>query len=337
MKPILRILLILLVPALVSLGTYLGIRHAFYAPVNASDAEMRLVELAPDKSFREICRTIEAAGVLRYWWALEILARLRRSDTAVNAGEYEISPSMAPADILKKLVAGEVFKRRVTIREGLSVWEIGALVEEAGLVSREEFDKGVADPKFLAIAGLNAPSFEGYLFPETYFFSRPTNVKAILFAMIEHGEKNWPPEYTARADELNFTRHEILTLASIIEKESGHVDEQPIISSVIHNRLAQGMRLQVDPTVIYGIKDFNGNLTKQDLQTPTPYNTYTNFGLPPGPIANPGASAIKAALYPAETSYLFFVADGTGRHVFSSTLQEHNEAVRKYQLGGESK
>jgi UPF0755 protein len=298
---------------------------------------MRLVEIENNKSFREICRKIQSEGVLRHWWVLEVLARLKKSDTAVNAGEYELSPSMLPAEILKKLVAGEVFKRKVTVREGLSVWEIGALTAEAGLVSKEDFDKGVADPKFLAIAGLNAQSFEGYLFPETYFFSRPITVKTIIFAMIEQGEKNWPAEYTARADELNFTRHEILTLASIIEKESGNIDEQPTISSVLHNRLAQGMKLQVDPTVIYGIKNFNGNLTKQDLQTPTPYNTYVNFGLPPGPIANPGATAIKAALYPAETSYLFFVADGQGRHVFSSTLQEHNEAVRRYQLGDRAK
>jgi len=337
MKPLVRIFIILLVPVLVSLGTYLSIRRAFYSAVDPNDTTMRLVEIENSKSFREICRKIESSGVLRHWWVLEILARLKKSDTSVSAGEYELNPSMLPGDILRKLVAGDVFKRKVTVREGLSVWEIGSLTEEAGLVSKEEFDKGVADPKFLAIAGLNAPSFEGYLFPETYLFSRPITVKTIIFAMIEQGEKNWPAEYTARADELNFTRHEILTLASIIEKESGNVDEQPTISSVLHNRLAQGMKLQVDPTVIYGIKNFNGNLTKQDLQTPTPYNTYVNFGLPPGPIANPGATAIKAALYPAETSYLFFVADGQGRHVFSSTLQEHNEAVRRYQLGDRAK
>ena len=151
--------------------------------------------------------------------------------------------------------------------------------------------------------------------------------------MLEEGDKHWPSEFSDRANEINLSRHEITTLASIIEKESGNAEEQPLISSVFHNRLSNGMRLESDPTVIYGIKDFNGNLTRQDLHTPHPYNTYTNFGLPPGPICNPGETAIRASLYPKESPYLFFVANGKGSHVFSTTLQEHNEAVAKYQLG----
>lgn len=335
MKPQLRILLIILVPILVAVLTYRVVWSTLNSPVDPNDSNLQLVEIEGDISFRAICKKIEAAGLLNKWWVLEALARLKKTDKNVNAGEYQLSRNMSPAEILRKLTSGEVFKRRVTVREGLSVWEIGKLIEAAGVLPQADFDKAVADAKLLAIAGLNAPSFEGYLFPETYFFSRPITPKTIIFTMLEQGEKNWPPEYTERADELNFTRHEILTLASIIEKESGNIDEQPIIASVFHNRLNQGMKLQADPTVIYGITNFNGNLTKQDLQTPTPYNTYVNFGLPPGPIANPGASAIKAALYPKETSFLFFVADGKGNHVFSSTLQEHNEAVRRYQLNAQ--
>jgi UPF0755 protein len=334
MKPLLRILLIILVPALAALATYQVVSSALNKPVDPNDSNLELVEVEADSSFRSICKKIESAGLINNWWVLEALARLKKIDKNVSAGEYQLSRNMPPAEILRKLTSGEIFKRRVTIREGLSVWEIGKLVEEAGVMPKVDFDKAVADAKLLSVAGLNATSFEGYLFPDTYFFSRPTTPKSVVFSMLEQGEKNWPPEYTERADELNFTRHEILTIASIIEKESGNVDEQPLISSVFHNRLNQGMKLQADPTVIYGIPNFNGNLTKQDLQTPSPYNTYTNFGLPPGPIANPGATAIKAALYPKETSFLFFVADGKGNHVFSTTLQEHNEAVRRYQLNG---
>jgi UPF0755 protein len=151
--------------------------------------------------------------------------------------------------------------------------------------------------------------------------------------MLEQAEDKWLPEYSQRADEQQRTRHEILTLASIIEKESGNFEEQPIISSVFYNRLKEGMRLQSDPTVIYGIANFDGNLTRAHLETPGPYNTYMNFGFPPGPICNPGATAIHAALYPQETEYLYFVGDGQGHHIFSTNLKDHNDAVNKYQRG----
>jgi UPF0755 protein len=143
----------------------------------------------------------------------------------------------------------------------------------------------------------------------------------------------WSDDWNLRLIELQMTKHQVLTLASIIEKESGNSEEQPLVSSVFHNRLARGMRLQSDPTVIYGITNFNGNITKADLQTLTPYNTYMISGLPPGPIANPGMTAIRAALYPAETSYLFFVGNGKGKHIFSETLEQHNQAVNLYQRG----
>ncbi len=331
MNSLSRIGIILLAPILVALLTYMFMRSAFLSAVDQNNKEIVLIEVQPDKNFREICKLLQEKGVVKHWWSVEILARINRSDRAINAGEYELSPSMDPRAVLTKLASGEVFKRKVVVKEGMSVWEIGNLVEQAGLMSAQDFDNAIVDPKLLAEAGISAPSFEGYLFPDTYNFSRPITARAIVWRMLEEGEHHWPADFSARADELQLSRHEVLTLASIIEKESGKVDEQPLISSVFHNRLSQGMKLQSDPTVIYGIPNFNGNLTKEDLQTPTPYNTYMNFGLPPGPIGNPGDSAIKAALYPQESTYLFFVADGTGRHVFSTTLQEHNEAVNLYQ------
>lgn len=328
-----RLAVIIIIPVFVAVITYMVMRDAFLEPANVADSNTVLVELGPDHTFRSICKLLQEKGLVRHWWSLELLARMRKSDRSINAGEYELSPNMDPRAILKKLASGEVFKRRVVLKEGTSVWELGKIVEAAGLVSQQDFDAALTDPKLLASAGIAGGSFEGYLFPETYYFSRPITPRDVIWRMIEEGEKRWPADYSNRSDELQLSRHEILTLASIIEKESGNVEEQPLISSVFHNRLSQGMKLQSDPTVIYGIPNFNGNLTKDDLQTPTPYNTYMNFGLPPGPIGNPGESAIKAALYPRDSTYLFFVADGTGKHVFSTTLQEHNEAVNLYQRG----
>jgi UPF0755 protein len=217
------------------------------------------------------------------------------------------------------------------VKEGASIWEIGQLLQQVGILPRAEFEAILTDPAALKDAGIEGASFEGYLFPETYQFPRNTRPQKIVSTMVEQLDKIWKPEWNARLTELGMTKHQILTLASIIEKETGSADEQPLISSVFHNRLKKKMKLQADPTVIYGIPNFNGNLTKEDLGTPTPYNTYVIEGLPPGPIANPGKKAIEAALYPANTEYLYFVADGQGKHIFSENLENHNQAVNDYQ------
>lgn len=333
---LIRLVLIVLVPVLIGISTYRVLKFYFMQPVDPSDTTLKLVEIAPGQTFKKVAKTLEERQIIRTWWSVVVLSRLKKQDTHISAGEYQLSGSMTPKDVLAKLSSGDVFKRKVTVREGSSVWDVGALLEEAGIISKAEFNEGLVDTKLLAKAGIYGESFEGYLFPETYLFSRPIDAQKIIWTMLEEGEKRWSRDASLRADRIGMSRHEILTLASIIEKETGIIDEQPTISSVFHNRLKQGMKLQADPTVIYGISDFNGNLTKKDLETPSPYNTYLNFGLPPGPICNPGEDAINAALYPADTDYLFFVADGSGGHVFSATLKEHNEAVRKYQKSKKS-
>jgi UPF0755 protein len=238
---------------------------------------------------------------------------------------------MPPMEILDRMVTGKMVQRRFTVKEGSSIWEIGPLLAKVGITTRVEFEAGLTNPTFLKELKIPAPSFEGYLFPQTYQFPRGTKSKKILSTMLDQFNANWEVEWDARLVELGMTKHEILTLASIVEKESGDAEEQPMIASVFANRLKKRMRLQADPTVIYGLPDFNGNLTKEDLLTHTPYNTYVIDGLPPGPIANPGESAIRAALYPTQSDNLYFVANGRGRHIFSSTLSAHNEAVVKYQ------
>ncbi|WKZ57603.1 MAG: endolytic transglycosylase MltG [Bdellovibrionota bacterium] len=333
MRTITRLFLFIGIPIIVAILAYGFLSRAFLRAVDAKNTSVVLVEIPQGSSFKDITRLIKERDVVRHAWALEILARVRKVDTDISAGEYEFSPSMTPLEILNKLIKGEVLKRRVVIPEGKSIWEYGTLLEQAQLLPQSVFDPALTDRRLLIAAGINADSFEGYLFPNTYEFSKPVTPKQIIWQMLEEGEKRWTPEVSANADALMLSRHEVITLASIIEKETGKFEEQATISSVFHNRLKQGMKLQSDPTVIYGIKNFNGNLTKTDLETDHPYNTYTRWGLPPGPICNPGESAIKAAVEPAQTSYLYFVADGMGGHIFSATLEEHNEAVNRYQRG----
>ena len=284
--------------------------------------------ISSGSSFSDIARELEAQRFVRADYVPKAIAKLKGFDTrTIKAGEYTMTRGMRPSSIVAKLISGETVKRRVTITEGMTLRDISRLVAAAGVLKEDEFWKMVHDPTLIRKWGLSGDSFEGYLFPETYFFSLPVKPEEVLGTFIKEGERYWPESYTVQAEKLGFNRHQVLTLASIIEKETGDVAEQPYVSSVFHNRLARDMKLQADPTVIYGIPNFNGNLTKQDLQTPTPYNTYTNLGLPPGPIGSPGKSAIHAALFPLETQFLYFVADGTGKHTFSTELGEHNKAV----------
>lgn len=317
-------------PLFAAFITYLILRSLFLVPADSSRTEAISVEVGPGMSFGDIANTLKEKGLVKRAWTLRLMSRLRKADTKINSGEYSLSPSMTQKEILTKLISGDVIKRTILIKEGMNIWEIAKAINESGLLTEEEFKKALVDPELLRKWGVPGKSFEGYLFPNTYYFSRPISPEEVIGTFIKEGEKNWDDSFTSKADEYRFSRHDILTLASIIEKESGNKDEQPLISSVFHNRLKEGMKLQSDPTVIYGIANFNGNLTRQDLETPTAYNTYTNFGLPPGPIGNPGLSAIKAALNPAYSNFLFFVADGRGGHKFSTTLRDHNTAVAQY-------
>jgi len=325
-----RILLILSIPALIAVGTYLFIRQAFLAPLDPSATKEAIAEIAPGKPFSDISRNLAEQGVIRYAWSLDLLAKTSKADTKVKAGEYIVTAAMSPRVILDKLMSGDVIKRLVTVIPGMSIKELPAAVEAQGLMKADAFAASLKDTGLLVRAGIASQSFEGYLWPDTYQFSRPIVGWDIIFRMIEEGEKKWLPEFTARSEELRLSRHEVLTLASIIEKEAGNQEEMPVISSVFHNRLKQGMKLQADPTVIYGLENYNGDLKDEDMKNPHAYNTYVNLGLPPGPICNPGEGAIRAALYPSEMPYLFFVADGTGKHVFSTTYAEHQEAVKRY-------
>ena len=271
-------------------------------------------------------------GLIQEKFRFKILARLKSADKSLKAGEYQLAPTMTPVQILDALVGGKTFLYRLTIPEGYNLQQIAEEVQNQGIGNRTEFADFAESPEESHLLGIQAPSLEGYLFPDTYFFPRGAGARTIATKMVERFWQKFHPAWRQRAKDLGLTIHEVVTLASIIEKETGEASERPLIASVFHNRLKKGMRLESDPTVIYGIEAFDGNITSKHLRTPTPYNTYTIRGLPPGPIASPGSESIEAALYPAETDFLFFVSKKDRTHQFSTTIEEHNAAVRKYQL-----
>jgi UPF0755 protein len=300
---------------------------------SGSGNDKKIVEIAPGRGFGAIIESLKQAGLIQNSLKFKILARIRGYDKKIRAGEYQLSSSMSPKDILEIITSGRVYLHKLTIPEGYTMREIAAEIANAGFVSEEEFIKAATDESFIRQKGIDAPSLEGYLFPDTYSFPKGVKAETIISAMLRRYHAVFRSEWKQRAKELGFSPHQTLTLASIIEKETGLASERPMVSSVFHNRLKRVMRLESDPTVGYGVENFNGHITRKDLERITPYNTYKIQGLPPGPIANPGAKAIEAALYPADTAFLFFVAKGDSSHYFSATYAEHQQAVKKYLLG----
>jgi UPF0755 protein len=285
------------------------------------------------ESFKQVSRRLAERGIIVHAAKFAWYARFKGYDKKIKAGDYELSSALTPDQILQRMVQGKVALYKVTIPEGYSMAQIAELISQTTQMTPQAFMQKATDAAFAKIKGVDADTFEGYLFPETYFFPKNITPETCISILVQRFHTVFTPEWRQRAQRLNMSVHQIVTLASMIEKETGAAFERPLIASVFHNRLKRGMRLSSDPTVIYGIKNFNGNLTRKDLETWTPYNTYLIKGLPPGPIANPGKDSLRAALYPAETDYLYFVSKKDRTHHFSTTLKEHNRAVRKYQLG----
>ncbi len=307
-----------------------GVLHFLFTPV--APPAPALIAIFPGESFASVARRLADLEVVTAALPFQGLARWRGETKKIQAGRYEFAEPATPAAVLRRLVAGDVIRTRLTIPEGLTVADIAARLEAAGLAPRDAILALARDPGFSRSLGIEADTLEGYLFPETYTLADGTTPEKILTAMVREFQRRLTPELQAAAAERNLTVHQLVTLASIMQKEAGNREELPLIAAVFHNRLQRGMPLQADPTVIYGIPDFDGNLTRKHLVTPTPYNTYRISGLPPGPIASPGEEALRAAVQPAAVPYLFFVAKGDGSHVFTATLKEHNQAVRRYQL-----
>jgi UPF0755 protein len=284
-------------------------------------------------AFNTVANRLESTGLISSARMFGLLARLRGEIGSIQAGDYEFKLAATPAEILDRLVKGDVRRIQFTIPEGFSLRQIGERLAALEIAQIEEFHALVEDEQFLAEHDIAATSLEGYLFPETYTVSSRLPLKKMLTAMLDQLDRQLTPELLDAAAKHGLNRHQLLTLASIVQKEAGNDDEMPLIAAVFLNRLSKRIPLQADPTVIYGLGDeYQGNITRAHLRRPTPYNTYTIRALPPGPIANPGQTALHATAFPADVDFIYFVARGDGTHKFSLTLKEHNQAVRRFQL-----
>jgi UPF0755 protein len=293
----------------------------------------RVVVIPKGSNSAAAIRLLHQGGVLRHPFAFRVLVAATRTGRKLHFGEYTFEKPSAPIDVWRKLVSGDVTKYSVTVPPGSNLYDIAKLLESNGLAPEPAFLEAAHDRTLLSALGIDAPSAEGYLFPETYQFVKEQAPGEIIGIMHREFRKRFTDEMAQRARRQGYSVTQILTMASIIEKETGSPQEKPLVSAIIRSRLALGMPLQMDPTVIYGHRLFGKDITKRALRTESPYNTYTNPGLPPGPIANPGLDAIEAALSPAKSDYLYFVARADGTHAFSRTLEEHNRAVARYRAG----
>ncbi len=322
-----RALAFLLVAAVIA-GAYL------YSEINkpyGDFPEPVVFEYVRGAAGAETAAALEQLGVVRSRW-LFLAARALKPGAVLMAGEYRFSAPDTPAGILAKFAKGDVFLHPLTIPEGLTRFEVSRLVADAGYADEDEFLKLTADPAPIHDLFPEAKSLEGCLFPETYSLAKTATGEQILAAMLANFRRAFAA--ASQGVETELSPYETLTLASLIEKESGVPSERPLISAVFHNRLQRGMLLQCDPTIIYGllVEDrYRGAIHVSDLKDPHPYNTYVHAGLPPGPIANPGEESLRAALSPADSDYIFFVANpgDAGDHSFSSSLREHNAAVAR--------
>lgn len=289
--------------------------------------QTKFVMLKPGWSTRRIAGELQANGVIRSSRALLLYHYLVRART-LKAGEYKFENSANALQVHDRLMRGDVYVHTVTIPEGFNMFEIAKVVEAAGLGSAQEF-LGVAKSQSRLINDLDpdAKTLEGYLFPDTYGFTRTQTMQDMVATMVRRFRQE------ARAIGLNADMHRVVTLASIVEKETAASEERPMVASVYRNRLQKRMALDADPSVIYAALlegRYQGTIQKSDLQFDSPYNTYKYPGLPPGPIANPGRASLEAALHPAETEYLYFVSDNNGHHRFARNMDEHLHNVALY-------
>jgi peptidoglycan lytic transglycosylase G len=329
--------LILVVVAVAALAA--AVAGVYYARVDEKyrgySGTERFVEIAPGTGSRAIGKALVDAGVVRDEWTFRLAVFLTGTQRELKAGEYRFTTPASAKDVARKLARGDVFLRPITFPEGLSLKEMASIYQSRGLGAAAAFLAAARNTSALKALDPAARDLEGYLFPDTYNVPRKMSADALVHKMVQaflrvYGE-TVQKEVEARGGNLR----EVVTLASIVEKEAAQPDERPIIAAVYQNRLRIGMGLQCDPTVIYALEKagrYTGNLTKADLKLDSPYNTYKYAGLPPGPIASPGRASLEAAARPASVDYLYFVSRNDGSHAFATTLAEHNRNVKQWQV-----
>jgi UPF0755 protein len=329
---IMQLRLVLGLIVLLGAGAFVAMAHEVLTPAAALDSGPRLVDIPAHDGVVDIARRLHSAGVIRSRAGFVLLAFARGSARQLKAGEYEFARGRSTLDVLTQIEAGRVKQHAVLHPEGATVTELARGLESERLATAAAVTRAASDRALLATLTIEGPSVEGYLFPDTYQFVRGLTPDEILTRMVQRFRAKVGPDLASRAQARGLTVHQLLTLASIIEREAVARDEMRTISAVFWNRLKLNMPLQADPTVQYATGKERRALTRADLATEHAFNTYRHVGLPPGPIASPGLAAIEAALDPAPVKYLYFVAVDDQRHHFSSTLGEHNAAVARYRL-----
>lgn len=292
----------------------------------------RVVEVPAHKGVVEVAGLLDNAGLIRSRVGFVLLTLARGSFRSLKAGEYQIPQGSNTVRVLELLEGGQVLQHMLVFPEGGTLGELARQLEGERLASAQDVLRVGKDPVFLKTLDIPADSVEGYLFPDTYQFVKGMTPEEILARMVARMREKISPEVLTEAHTRDLTMHQLLTLASIIEKEAVESSEMPLISAVFWNRIQRAMPLQADPTVQYAVGKDRKRLTREDLQADSPYNTYRRQGLPPGPIASPGRAAIQAAVRPAKVKYLYFVAMDDRHHQFSTNLADHNAAVARYRL-----
>lgn len=308
--------------------------YRFLSPPMSANAPARIVRVEPGMGLQAIAFRLAQKEIIKDPYKFMLLAWWKGLARKIQWGDFELVIGMPPRVLLEYLTTGKTMLKRVTFPEGFTLQQIARRLTENNLAEEKAFLTSARDPQFLDGLGIEGQSLEGYLFPDTYVFHRGMSVQAIQKKMVQRFKEVFDGLLEGEGPKDTLSLKKMVTLASIVEKESGLHSERPLVASVFYNRLKKGMALQSDPTVIYGIRDFDGDLTKKDLLTPTDYNTYVKPGLPPGPIANPGRDSLEAVLHPAHSDYLYFVSKNDGSHYFSKNLKDHNRAVARYQLSG---
>ncbi len=303
---------------------------AFLVTPPGSGSNVQVVTVGQGADLRTTARMLEKLHLVSSARLFVLNARLRGAASRLKAGPYQISDGMTPSEILEKLVSGDVYVQRFAVPEGYSIFQVAELLQQRKIFRKDRFLAVCRDRKLLKELGVPGKSVEGFLYPSTYDIPPGAAEADIIREMVHQFDKVYDARFDDLARKEGLTRVQVVTLASMIEKEAVSPTERPLIASVFMNRLKRGMRLQSDPTAVYGVRAFGGKVSKADIERVTPYNTYLIPGLPPGPIGNPGSAAIDAVLHPAQTEYLYFVARQDGSHQFSDTLDEHNRAVRQY-------
>jgi len=330
-----RVAVALFLLALLAAGGAWWVRTRLTTPHRGFTEAEVFVDLPPGTGVSTMAARLAEAGVVADSWTFRLAARLSGAERRLQAGEYRFAEAATPFDVVARLADGDVFSRPVTFREGLTIREMADVFERQGLGTAQAFVRAAAAGDHAQSFDPEARTLEGYLFPDTYPLARRVDPDGLVRLMVAGFVRAFDEGARAKAAALNLSVREVVTLASLVEKETAVAAERPLVAAVYRNRLRQNMPLQCDPTVIYALMQagrWNGNLTRADLRFDSRYNTYRYPGLPPGPIASPGRASLEAAVAPADVPYLYFVSRNDGSHVFATTLAEHNRNVAMWQV-----